>query len=63
MKSKLPKTVFIRYDGEGDDRFLNVTESLNDHAEMGVSHRVGKYQLVEQMDVSAKEQITVVPKK
>lgn len=43
---KLPKTIYVRWDGDVSDEFLNAYSDLNAHADMGEKRTVGVYQLV-----------------
>ncbi len=53
-KEAFPKELFVRYDGEGADRFLNPSASIEAHAEVGESVSVAVYALVRIAKVTTK---------
>ena len=56
---KLPQTVYVTWSGDGKDRYLSASESLDRTVDNpGDKNRVGVYELKEQLDVEA----TVVAK-
>jgi hypothetical protein len=60
---KLPKTVFLSVQGEGEDQYLQAHDTLVAHADdSGKAVRVGKYELVEYADVALKPVIMPVAK-
>lgn len=58
---KLPKTVFVSVQGDGDDEYLRAEPTAAEHADdSGDTVRVGKYELVEFHDVALKPVIMPV---
>lgn len=58
---KLPKTVFVSVQGDGNDKYLRADPTAAGHADdSGETVRVGKYELVEYADVALKPVIMPV---
>jgi hypothetical protein len=51
---KFPKTVYVKIENEGDekDEFLNLAESVEEHAEIGEAVRVAVYERKEIVTVT-----------
>lgn len=47
MPKQLPKTLFVKIDGEGDEAFYNAADKASHLVEMGQKAKIGTYQLVE----------------
>lgn len=61
MILKLPKTVFVSVQGDGNDEYLRAEATAVEHADdSGDAVRVGKYELVEYADVALKPVIVPV---
>lgn len=58
----LPKTLYVKYEQDGDENYLIAGETQRELAEMSETVTVGKYQLIETAKVSMEEKVTVVKK-
>ena len=50
---KLPKKLYIKWNTTADEPWLDATEDLETTADLAQRNRVGVYQLVEEIEVSA----------
>lgn len=49
---KMPKTLYVRRDVDGEDEFLVAAEQIRDHCDLEEDRIVGEYELVEHLKVS-----------
>lgn len=56
---KLPKTLFVRREVDGDEIFLVAEEAIRSHCDLEEVRIVGKYELVEQVKLTA--EIKTIP--
>ena len=60
--SKLPKTIYVRWDGVGSEQYLTASTSKQDAIEDDGPSRVGTYQLVEEHILTKTVQEKKAPK-
>jgi hypothetical protein len=53
MKTKLPKTLYVRREIDGDANYLVAEETLRDQLDAVEKRLVGRYELVSTQEVSA----------
>lgn len=57
---KLPKQLYVRIENPGtEDEFLLANATIDEFAEVGETIRAGLYQLVEEVTVTARTEISV----
>lgn len=50
-RKRLPKEVFLRWEGSDDEAFLSAGETITEHADKNSKVLVGTYRLVREDDV------------
>lgn len=58
---KLPKQIFVKIDGKAGEEYLSATDKAEYLVDMGLTVRIGRYELVEESDAMGVAQI-VPPK-
>jgi hypothetical protein len=53
MPKKLPKTLYVRREVDGDNAYLVAEESMREQLDVTETRLVGEYKLVSQCEVSA----------
>lgn len=53
MKTKLPKTLYVRREVDGTETYFIAGKTTREHCELDETRIVGEYKLVKQMEVIA----------